>query len=278
MLSPFTSTNVGTPFDFKNVGSQAHRQIALETAGFLSEPSNVSSLFCDLRDRPDVALPYSHRIFSDVFDPEHGRLPQIHGGFANLQHQEHGQKPVSYEGPIHSGLRKHDVMPESFGVSTDAGNRKHGPGAESRGVLPDLGGQEYDQMPVSFGFIPNPREREYEPMLNEEGFLQSHLSESGCSALPVSRTNRSQMATTLPSGLEYTGSVSSRLGDPGSVTFTPQAIDRSVLVFDSSMRAMAQRQGNRKSQAAKDAARHLRRTGGACPRHKASKKKVSELT
>jgi len=115
-------------------------------------------------------------------------------------------------------------------------------------------------------------------MLNEEGFLQPHLSESGCSALPADQTNRSQMATTLPSGLEYTGSVSSRLADPRSVTFTPQAIDSSVLVFDSSMRAMAQRQRNRKSQAAKDAARHLRRTGGACSRHKASKKKVSELT
>ena len=277
MLSPFTFANAGATFDFKNVGPQAHRQIALETPGFLSEPSNVNSPFYDLRDSPDVA-PYSHRTFSDVFDPEHGRLPQIHGGFANLQHQEHGRKPVSYEGLIHSGLRKHDVMPESFGVSTDAGNREHGRGAESRGVLPDLGGQEYDQMPVSLGFIPNPREGECEPMLNEEGFLRSHLSESGCSALPANRTNRSQMAMTLRSGLEYTGSVSSRLADPGSVTFTPQATDSSVLVFDSSMRAMAQRQGNRKSQAAKDAARHLRRTGGACPRHKASKKKVSELT
>jgi hypothetical protein len=275
MLSPFMSANVDTTFDFKDVGTQAHR---LETAGFLSEPSDVSGLFYDLRDSPDVVLSYSHRTFSDAFDPEHGRLPQIHGGFANLQHQEHGRKPVSHEDPIHSGLRKHDVMPGSFGVSTDAGNRERGRGAESRGVLPDLGGQEYDQMPASFGYIADPCEREYEPMLNEEEFLRSHLSESGCSALPANQTNRSQMAATLPSGVKYTGSVSPRLADPGSVTFTPQAIDRSVLVFDSSMRAMAQRQGNRKSQAAKDAARHLRRTGGACPRHKASKKKVSELT
>lgn len=275
MLSPFMSANVGATFDFKNVGPQAHRQIALETPWSLSEPSNVNSPFYDLRDSPDVALPYSHRTFSDVFDPEHGRLPQIHGGFANLQNQEHGRKPVSYEGLIYSGLRKHDVMPESFGVSTDAGNREHGRGAESRGVLPDLGDQEYDQMPVSFGFISNPREREYEPMLNEEGLLPSHLSESGYSSLPENRTNRNQMAT---SGLEHTGSVSPRLGDPGSVTFMPQAIDSSLLVFDSSMRAMVQRRGNRKSQAAKDAARRLRRTGGACPRHKASKKKVSQLT
>jgi hypothetical protein len=278
MLSPVTSANVATTFDFKNVGTQAHRQIALETAGSLSEPSNVDSPFYDLCDSPDMALPYSHRTFSDVFDADRGRLPQIHGGFANPQHQEHGRKPVSYGGLIHSGLRKYDVMLESLGVSTDAGNREHGRGAESRGVLPDLGDQEYDQMPVSFGFTSDPREQGYEPMLNEEGFLQPHLSESGCSALPADQTNRSQMATTLPSGLEYTGSVSSRLADPRSVTFTPQTIDSSVLVFDSSMRAMAQRQRNRKSQAAKDSARHLRRTGGACPRHKASKKKVSELT
>lgn len=198
--------------------------------------------------------------------------------FANLENQEHGWEPVSYEGLIHSGLRKHDVMPESFGVPTDAGNTEHDRGAESRGEQPDLGDQEYDQMPVSFGFTSNPREQEYEPILNQEGSLRSHPSESGCSALLANRTNRSQMATTLPSGLEYTGSVSSRLAGPGSITFAPQAIGSSVLIFDSSMKAMAQRQRNRKSQAAKDAARHLRRTGGACPRHKASKKKVSELT
>jgi hypothetical protein len=267
MLSPFTSANVGTTFDFNNGGSQAHQQIPLKSAGCLSDTNNFSSPFYDLRDSPDVALSYYHRTFSDVFDPEHDRLAQTHRGFANLQDREHGL--------IHPSLRKHELMPESFGISADVGNGEHGWGAESRGVVPDLGDQEYEQMPVSFGFISNPREREYEPMLNEEGLLPSHLSESGYSSLPENRTNRNQMAT---SGLEHTGSVSPRLGDPGSVTFIPQAIDSSLLVFDSSMRAMVQRRGNRKSQAAKDAARRLRRTGGACPRHKASKKKVSQLT
>jgi hypothetical protein len=237
MLSP---ANVGTAFDFSNLGPQAYQQIALETTGFLSDPNNFGRPFCDLRDNSDVALPYSHRTFSDVFDPEHGRLPQTHGESANLQ---------------------------------DLNDR----GAGSRGVVPDLGDQEYEQMPVSIGFISNSREQEYNPMLDKEGFLLPYISESGCSTLPANRTNRNQIATTSSSGMEYNGSVSSRLADPGSLTFVPQAIDSSLLVFDSSMRAMVQRRRNRKSQAAKDAARHLRRTGGACPRHKASKKKVSQL-
>jgi hypothetical protein len=273
MLSP---ANVGTAFDFNNLGPQAYQQIALETTGFFPDPNNIGRPFCDLCDNLDVAPPYSHRTFSDVFDPEHSRLPQTHGESANLQ-DLNDRKPVSYGSRIHPGQRKYGLMPESLGVSTDAGNRDHGRGAGSCGVVPDLGDQEYEQMAVSIGFISNPCEREYKPMLNEEGFLPSHLSESGCSTLPANRTNRSQIATTPSGGMEYNGSVSSRLADPGSATFAPQAIDSSLLVFDSSMRAMVQRRRNRKSQAAKDAARHLKLTGGACPRHKASKKKVSQL-
>jgi hypothetical protein len=47
-------------------------------------------------------------------------------------------------------------------------------------------------------------------------------------------------------------------------------------VFDSSMKALAPRRLRSRSQADRDAALHLRRTGGACPTHKASKKKVSQ--
>jgi hypothetical protein len=47
-------------------------------------------------------------------------------------------------------------------------------------------------------------------------------------------------------------------------------------VFDSSMKALAPRRLRSRSQTDRDAALHLRRTGGACPTHKASKKKVSQ--
>jgi hypothetical protein len=48
------------------------------------------------------------------------------------------------------------------------------------------------------------------------------------------------------------------------------------LVFNSSMEAVKPRRLGPRSRADKDAALHLKRAGGACPRHKASKKKVSQ--
>jgi hypothetical protein len=48
------------------------------------------------------------------------------------------------------------------------------------------------------------------------------------------------------------------------------------LVFNSSMEAVAPRRLGPRSRADKDAAQHLKRAGGACLKHKASKKKVSQ--
>jgi hypothetical protein len=48
------------------------------------------------------------------------------------------------------------------------------------------------------------------------------------------------------------------------------------LVFNSSMETVVQRKLGPKSRAEKDAALRLKRAGGACPRHKASKKRVSQ--
>jgi hypothetical protein len=83
------------------------------------------------------------------------------------------------------------------------------------------------------------------------------------------------MGTGKPSNPEYTGSIPPMSPNPGSVSGASQVIERGVLVFDSSMRAMVRRKRGPKSQADKDAARRLRLTGGACSVHKNSKKKVS---
>lgn len=84
-------------------------------------------------------------------------------------------------------------------------------------------------------------------------------------------------ATTAGSNLEcekvrteWTKPKSLAVGPPSQVPSTGH------FVFDSSMKALAPRRLRSRSQADKDAALHLRRTGGACPAHKASKKKVSQ--
>src|SRR5271156_5796403 len=69
---------------------------------------------------------------------------------------------------------------------------------------------------------------------------------------------------------EWTKRKSLAVGPPSQVPSTGH------FVFDSSMKALAPRRLRSRSQADKDAALHLRRTGGACPAHKASKKKVSQ--
>jgi hypothetical protein len=48
------------------------------------------------------------------------------------------------------------------------------------------------------------------------------------------------------------------------------------LVFNSSMEAVAPRRLGPRSRADKDATQHLKRAGGACLKHKASKKRVSQ--
>jgi hypothetical protein len=48
------------------------------------------------------------------------------------------------------------------------------------------------------------------------------------------------------------------------------------LIFNSSMEAVAPRRLGSRSRADKDAAQHLKRAGGACLKHKASKKRVSQ--
>jgi hypothetical protein len=48
------------------------------------------------------------------------------------------------------------------------------------------------------------------------------------------------------------------------------------LVFNSSMEAVAPRRLGPRSRADKDAAQHLKRAGGACLKHKAGKKRVSQ--
>lgn len=66
---------------------------------------------------------------------------------------------------------------------------------------------------------------------------------------------------------ERTKPKSLAVGPPSQVPSTGH------FVFDSSMKALAPRRLRSRSQADKDAALHLRRTGGACPTHKASKEK-----
>jgi hypothetical protein len=56
----------------------------------------------------------------------------------------------------------------------------------------------------------------------------------------------------------------------------PQVSGTGNLVFNSSMEAVAPRRLGPRSRADKDAAQHLKRAGGACLKHKASKKRVSQ--
>lgn len=84
-------------------------------------------------------------------------------------------------------------------------------------------------------------------------------------------------ATAAGSNLECT-KVRTERTKPKSLAAGPpsQVPSTGHFVFDSSMKALAPRRLRSRSQADKDAAVHLRRTGGACPTHKASKKKVSQ--
>ena len=59
----------------------------------------------------------------------------------------------------------------------------------------------------------------------------------------------------------------------GSISHIPGS---GHLVFNSSMEPVAPKTLGPRSRADKDAALHLKRAGGACPRHKASKKRVSQ--
>jgi hypothetical protein len=59
---------------------------------------------------------------------------------------------------------------------------------------------------------------------------------------------------------------------PGSIS---QVSGTGNLVFNSSMEAVVPRRLGPRSRADKDAAQHLKRAGGACLKHKASKKRVS---
>ena len=69
---------------------------------------------------------------------------------------------------------------------------------------------------------------------------------------------------------EWTKPKSLAVGPPSQVPSTGR------FVFDSSMKALAPRRLRSRSRADKDAALHLRRTGGVCPTHKASEKNVSQ--
>lgn len=99
-----------------------------------------------------------------------------------------------------------------------------------------------------------------------------------------STTNYGERATTVRhagAGLLGCDSNLSLTGDTGAIFLNQVVQERDVpntghLVFNSSMEAVALKTRGPRSRADKDAALHLKRAGGACPRHKASKKRVSQ--
>ena len=118
-----------------------------------------------------------------------------------------------------------------------------------------------DRTPIELGYgvvvQTTPLSRYSNPMDNAfpaGGVFANHDSFTGCRGL------RSQSHKATPVAF---GSISQVLGTGN-------------LVFNSSMEAVAPRRLGPRSRADKDATQHLKRAGGACLKHKANKKRVSQ--
>jgi hypothetical protein len=170
--------------------------------------------------------------------------PDAHGILSNnISDQEHGRMP-EFHGVADLHNREKTSSIQSLGGSVELELQENGHVPDTIGPFTHLRDGEDVQMAESYDALPELSQRGYDQIPNEEGTSRSYVSAI----------------------------------NPGSIAFAPQAMNSGLFVFDSSMRAMAWRQGGRKSQADKYAARQLRRIGGACQRHKTIKKKVSRLS
>jgi hypothetical protein len=131
--------------------------------------------------------------------------------------------------------------------------RKHPPGLPWNPIDSAHGTQEQDRTPSNLSKTMDPR-------FSAVGIFANHVG--------TTATGHDLKHTVL--GTESRKPTSVALRSLSRVPGTGH------LVFNSSMEAMVQRKLGPRSRADKDAAVRLKRAGGACRRHKASKKKVRQ--